>query len=631
MEQPAGHEPSGTVLETCKSQRPSRSVSAFLWTERMRHSEIFAACLFLTSSPLFNLDLWTILRHFTDCSQPSSRDPPFTPRPVSDPTAPDIVRTWPYTTSSSLYFGFGGCAEGLGTNGVDEIVLVDFDDADEVARQFNPKLTRTSNRGRLNTHQTRPPLRLDLVALKSIFSCDSASDHFQHVLSLRGSGQLDDCWPLDEDVPRHPTRHALSSPTPSTVLTHPPQPSQCLRLLLNDPHSFVTVNNWLEASLAERDQPAIWTKTIEFEGEESILLQVCADLSETDQSMLTIDNIILASEYSPDRNFVFTTPFSFTTSAFTRTPIGVAACTVVVEDGIVTMGGLSGTRGRVSNGHPLVINQLFKLSFKRLTNHNSLPQSSCHSPEWTKQHNPLFMLGHSQCHPLLMSSSADVTLCRCHPLLMSSSADVTLCRCHPLPMSPFAEEADIHTCLVTSIILSVQLATPIGLERLGIKDRGEQQTIPETVFQHVLIPSEKYICHLLVNRFSIIDGKQSSGFLLLLTYLLELSPYYQPTMDFVLFMPVFLTIPSCLIFFENENSNRSFLYEMIHTQRRWTDEGGEVRKKGKEVHRMLRMEGINDVNEAKLQNDKGGYDGDLIVINSIRRSNLLGMNLPEHE
>ncbi|KAK2950705.1 hypothetical protein BLNAU_14376 [Blattamonas nauphoetae] len=97
-----------------------------------------------------------------------------------------------------------------------------------------------------------------------------------------------------------------------------------------------------EPSLAAREQPAIWTKTIEIDGEERDLLLVCAGLSETDQSILTIDRIILASEYSLDQNFVFTTPFSFPASAFPKNPIGIAACTVVVEDGIVSMGGLDG-------------------------------------------------------------------------------------------------------------------------------------------------------------------------------------------------------------------------------------------------------------------------------------------------
>ncbi|KAK2947324.1 hypothetical protein BLNAU_17711 [Blattamonas nauphoetae] len=76
-------------------------------------------------------------------------------------------------------------------------------------------------------------------------------------------------------------------------------------------------------SLVNRGQPAIWTKT-------------------TDQSNLTIDRILLASESSPDRNFVFTTPFFFPSSAFPKTPIGVVACSVAVENGIVDIGQLDG-------------------------------------------------------------------------------------------------------------------------------------------------------------------------------------------------------------------------------------------------------------------------------------------------
>ncbi|KAK2958146.1 hypothetical protein BLNAU_6850 [Blattamonas nauphoetae] len=97
-----------------------------------------------------------------------------------------------------------------------------------------------------------------------------------------------------------------------------------------------------EPSLAAQAQPTIWTKTIDIDGAEGDLLFVCVGLSETDQSMLTIDLIILASESSPDKNFVFTTPFSLPASSFPKNTIGVAACTVDVEDGIVNMGGLDG-------------------------------------------------------------------------------------------------------------------------------------------------------------------------------------------------------------------------------------------------------------------------------------------------
>ncbi|KAK2951318.1 hypothetical protein BLNAU_13697 [Blattamonas nauphoetae] len=71
---------------------------------------------------------------------------------------------------------------------------------------------------------------------------------------------------------------------------------------------------------------------MEIDSKERDLLLVCAGLSETDQSMLSIWHIFLASEDSPNQNFVFATPFSFPASAFPKTPIGDAASRVIVED-----------------------------------------------------------------------------------------------------------------------------------------------------------------------------------------------------------------------------------------------------------------------------------------------------------
>ncbi|KAK2948865.1 hypothetical protein BLNAU_16208 [Blattamonas nauphoetae] len=95
-----------------------------------------------------------------------------------------------------------------------------------------------------------------------------------------------------------------------------------------------------EPSLATHEQPLIWTQTIEIDDEEHDHLLVCADISETDESMLTVDRMILASECTPDQNFVFTTPFSFPTSDFSNHPIGVVASSIVVVDGVVGMGRL---------------------------------------------------------------------------------------------------------------------------------------------------------------------------------------------------------------------------------------------------------------------------------------------------
>ncbi|KAK2946416.1 hypothetical protein BLNAU_18667 [Blattamonas nauphoetae] len=199
---------------------------------------------------------------------------------------------------------------------------------------------------------------------------------------------------------------------------------------------------------------------------------------------------------------------------------------------------------------------------------------------------------------------------------------------NPLSLS-FAEAVDIHINLMKTISNSLWLATPSGLNELRIEDGNEQETAHETVLKQVLIPSKQYIWHLCVNRYSIIDEELSNYFLALLAQLLRISHYYQPTMEIVLDMPVFVTIPSCLTFFEDENSVWLFLYFMMDVQRIWNDQSGKVRPMWKKAHRMLRMEGIEDVIEAKLRNDKSGYDGGRIVSQSIELNNKLGMNLPQ--
>ncbi|KAK2943236.1 hypothetical protein BLNAU_21862 [Blattamonas nauphoetae] len=201
---------------------------------------------------------------------------------------------------------------------------------------------------------------------------------------------------------------------------------------------------------------------------------------------------------------------------------------------------------------------------------------------------------------------------------------------NPLSLS-FAEAVDIHTSLVAAINNTVWSTSPDGIEEIGIRDGREEQAVQEIVLKQILIPSEKYICHLCMNRFSIIDGDQSGFFLTLLVQLLEISPAYQPTMEFVLNMPVVLTIPSCLTFFQSDESIWYFLIIMFNVQQKWNDRRGNLRQTGTNVLRMLRMEGIDDVIEQKLQNDKEGSWGRDIVTDSIDWNNMQGMNIPKFE
>ncbi|KAK2960282.1 hypothetical protein BLNAU_4835 [Blattamonas nauphoetae] len=195
----------------------------------------------------------------------------------------------------------------------------------------------------------------------------------------------------------------------------------------------------------------------------------------------------------------------------------------------------------------------------------------------------------------------------------------------------FTEAVDIHINLTKIIENSLWLATPNGLTELGIKDGIEQQAVHETILKQIIAPSELYIWHLCMNRNSIVDGKLCDEFMYLLAWPVEICPYYQPTMDLILHMPVFITIPSCLTFFVDDDAIWHFLNEMSSVQREWNEEGEELREMWKKADRMLRMEGVEDVIDQKLLNDKGDTSGSIIVFESIDWNNQHGTNLPEPE
>ncbi|KAK2959915.1 hypothetical protein BLNAU_5112 [Blattamonas nauphoetae] len=195
----------------------------------------------------------------------------------------------------------------------------------------------------------------------------------------------------------------------------------------------------------------------------------------------------------------------------------------------------------------------------------------------------------------------------------------------------FGEAVNIHTNLLKIIANSVRLATDAGLHYLGIEDHTDRQAVLETILQKVLVPSEQYIRHLCVNRHSMIDDDLSDEFMTLLARILRICPYYPPTMEIVGNMPIVLTIPSCLAFFETKRSICNFLFVIIDSQREWNRASRYVQDRGKQVPRMLRMEGFEDVIEEQLQNNKAAIFGEVIVLQWIQLSNLLVIPASVHD
>ncbi|KAK2959587.1 hypothetical protein BLNAU_5365 [Blattamonas nauphoetae] len=193
----------------------------------------------------------------------------------------------------------------------------------------------------------------------------------------------------------------------------------------------------------------------------------------------------------------------------------------------------------------------------------------------------------------------------------------------------FPKSQDIHTCLLLTFGKSFSLTIYFFDEEIGVNRHDKQQAVCETVLKQVLFPSEKYIRYLCVNRCSIVDGEQSKRFLVLLSRILQTSRYHQPTMDFVLHMPLFFTIPSCLTIFEANLAIWYFLQISIDSQREWSRTKGTERHMLKKLHQMLRMEGFEDVLDERLRRPQRDSFGFQCVDESIKLSNLHGMNLSQ--
>ncbi|KAK2959932.1 hypothetical protein BLNAU_5129 [Blattamonas nauphoetae] len=159
-----------------------------------------------------------------------------------------------------------------------------------------------------------------------------------------------------------------------------------------------------------------------------------------------------------------------------------------------------------------------------------------------------------------------------------------------------------------------------------MEDRDKQQALRETVLKQVLSPSQTYICHLCAKYHSIVDEDHSDAFTTLLSRIIQLYSHCQQTMEDGLVLRAFVALPSCLTFFESDVSIDSFLDELVDSKEQQNEQGGDVCESETTILRSLRMEGIDDVIEEKLINDRSTDNAENIVVNSIKWSNMLGMN-----
>ncbi|KAK2949712.1 hypothetical protein BLNAU_15383 [Blattamonas nauphoetae] len=186
----------------------------------------------------------------------------------------------------------------------------------------------------------------------------------------------------------------------------------------------------------------------------------------------------------------------------------------------------------------------------------------------------------------------------------------------PLSYS-FTDAKDLHISLINVLSKFIQLAPPLEFRHLDSVGHRQQQITHETVLKLVLFPSQAYLRFICANYANIQNNTESDDFMHLLEGLLKSCPDFQPTRNFILALPVSLTISSSLTFIELDSSIAAFLASMVYDERNWIRKGRKYRPSDAEIHRSLQNDGFDDAIEQRLLTVFGGSYRAAIVANSI--------------
>ncbi|KAK2961991.1 hypothetical protein BLNAU_3047 [Blattamonas nauphoetae] len=170
----------------------------------------------------------------------------------------------------------------------------------------------------------------------------------------------------------------------------------------------------------------------------------------------------------------------------------------------------------------------------------------------------------------------------------------------PLTRS-FKYPQNIHSDLLSIIGRFLWLATPSNDAYAEIDDHTEQQAVHETLLKHVLLPSKDYIRQICHTRTVFIDHVFWPDFMTCVAQIILICPFYQPTMDYVLDLPLIFTMITSNDFNDSDESRACFLGEIADAQEEWDKHDKEIRRMGTIINRSLRMEGSEDQIEQMLQ------------------------------
>ncbi|KAK2959937.1 hypothetical protein BLNAU_5134 [Blattamonas nauphoetae] len=156
-------------------------------------------------------------------------------------------------------------------------------------------------------------------------------------------------------------------------------------------------------------------------------------------------------------------------------------------------------------------------------------------------------------------------------------------------------------------------AHPGPLRRLNITAAADTFDRLEIVFRKVVIPSSQFVTFLISNR-DIIKGDIFETFMILLSKLLQISPFYRPTMELVITSPIVMVFSTGLSSIEADKLIGDILITIKDTLYGWKAEDPEAVQSGRRIIQALYSEGFEDTLEQMLLTDDDGFFSTLCPI-----------------
>ncbi|KAK2946191.1 hypothetical protein BLNAU_18867 [Blattamonas nauphoetae] len=198
---------------------------------------------------------------------------------------------------------------------------------------------------------------------------------------------------------------------------------------------------------------------------------------------------------------------------------------------------------------------------------------------------------------------------------------------HTLPISI---NETIFQNLILIITDCINLANPYYLRELGITSAADTFNHREMIFQKVVLPSSQFVTFLITNR-NMLHEDLFLSFVNLLSSLIVIGPFHQPTLEFVLASPIVIAFSNCHSYIEREADIWFLLYNINNSLKECKIEGPETVQSGKRIIQALISEGFEDTLEQMMLNDTDENHSLLLVQDCLQLLKLLGSNveLPE--